>query len=154
MDDTTKAIWIEEVKKLEKGQKIELITKLSNTLTNLMKEVDRENEFRNGKEPQGPCELGPEDWEVISWMQDVLRKGGVECEPMQPATHSPPRIPQQPPPVDDEDRITTPNNPYAAHTARAIVAAESRTRNNAGKPTASTNFHSSRKPSHHGTAAV
>ena len=48
---------------------------------------------------------------------------GVECAPMQPATYSPPRIPHQPPPVDDEDRITTPNSPYAAHAARAIVAA-------------------------------
>lgn len=121
MDDTTKAIWIEEVKKLEKGQKIELIMKLSNTLTNLMKNVDRENEFRNGKEPQGPCELRPEDWEVISWVQDILRKRGVEYDPMQPTTHSPPRIPRSPDPFIGGEKAPVPNNPFTHFFLSAVA---------------------------------
>lgn len=97
---------------------------------NLVKELRREQAFREGKEPQEPCELRPEDLDALTWMIETLKKAtakdsgaGVEYAPMQPATYSPPRIPQQPPPVDDEDRITTPNSPYAAHAARAIVAA-------------------------------
>lgn len=55
-------------------------------------------------------------------------ESGVEYSPMEQTNKLSPKVPMQPPPLDNAGRLTTPNSPYTAHAARAIVAAGKQTK--------------------------